>query len=95
MVEGGRTQLDEKQPLGVSEDLAHVVHSLHSLWHEQLLDKAKKPGWGREFDQKSDALLSEAGEILSGRGGISEDMYKFGVAYGKLVLRLEAASMSG
>lgn len=88
MVEDGSAQLAKKQPLGVTEDLAPVVRSLHSLWHQQLLDDSKQPGWGREFDERSDMLFSEAGHILSQQGGISEDMYKFSIAYGRLSMSL-------
>ncbi|KAI1422212.1 hypothetical protein F5Y12DRAFT_800014 [Xylaria sp. FL1777] len=84
LVEDGSAQLAKKQPLGVSEDLAPVIRNLHNLWHAKLLDDTKKPGWGREFDHKSDMLLGEAGEILARRGEISEDTYKFAVAYGIL-----------
>ncbi|KAK7713656.1 hypothetical protein SLS63_012038 [Diaporthe eres] len=88
MVEDGSAQLAKKQPLGVTDDLAPVVRNLHSLWHQQLLDDTKQPGWGREFDQRSDALFSEAGQILAQKDGISEDMYKFSIAYGRLSMSL-------
>ena len=88
MVEDGSTQLAKKQPLGVSEDLAPVIRDLHNLWHRQLLDDGKQPGWGREFDYKSDMLLGNAGTILAGRGGISEDVYRFVIAYGRLGMGL-------
>lgn len=88
MIENCADQMAEKQPFGVSDDLATIVCNLHSLWHEQLLDGTKKHGWGREFDAKSDALFSEAGKILATRGGISEDMYRFVVAYGRLSMGL-------
>ncbi|KAG6357312.1 hypothetical protein INS49_015190 [Diaporthe citri] len=88
MVEDGSAQLAKKQPLGVTDDLAPVVRNLHSLWHQQLLDDTKQPGWGREFDMRSDALFSEAGHILAQKGGISEDMYKFSIAYGRLSMSL-------
>lgn len=88
MVEDGTEQLTKKQPLGVSDDLAPVVRDLHDLWHRQLLDMTKEPGWGCEFDAKSDSLFSDAGEILGSRNGISEDMYKFSIAYGRLSMSL-------
>ncbi|KAK7738500.1 hypothetical protein SLS53_006019 [Cytospora paraplurivora] len=88
MVEDGSAQLAKKQPLGVSEDLAPVIRELHSLWHQQLLDDNKQPGWGRSFDCASDMLFSDAGKILASRGGISEDMYKFAIAYGRLSMSL-------
>ncbi|KAH8198639.1 hypothetical protein TruAng_007180 [Truncatella angustata] len=89
MIEDGSEQLAKKQPLGVSEDLAAIVRDIHSLWHEQLLDATKKPsGWGREFDHKSDMLLGKAGRILARRSDISEDMYKFMIAYGRLSMGL-------
>lgn len=87
MVEDGSAQLAKPQPLGVSEDLAPVVRDLHSLWHRQLLE-AKTPGWGREFDQRSDMLFGEAGRLLASKSGISEDMYKFSIAYGRLSMSL-------
>ena len=88
MVEDGTAQLEKKQPLGVSEDLATIVRDLHSLWHGELRDDAKKPGWGREFDRKSDALFGDAGEILYRRGELNQDAYKFAIAYGRLSMGL-------
>ncbi|KAI1737121.1 hypothetical protein F4680DRAFT_460658 [Xylaria scruposa] len=88
MVEDGSAQLAKNQPLGVSEDLAPVIRDLHHLWHARLLDDAKKPGWGREFDHISDTLLGTAGEILARQTGTSEDMYKFTIAYGRLSMGL-------
>ncbi|KAI1483057.1 hypothetical protein F4774DRAFT_427499 [Daldinia eschscholtzii] len=88
MVEDGSAQLAKKNPLGASTDLAAVVRDIHSLWHQQLLDDTKKPGWGREFDRKSDMLLGEAGRILENRGDITEDTYKFMIAYGRLSMGL-------
>lgn len=88
MVEDGSTQLARKKPLGVSEDLAPVIRSLHSLWHGKLRDAEKASGWGREFDRKSDALFGEAGTILSRKGGLSEDAYNFAIAYGRLSMGL-------
>ncbi|KAI1179716.1 hypothetical protein F4777DRAFT_574542 [Nemania sp. FL0916] len=88
MVEDGSAQLAKKQPLGVSEDLAPIVRDIHSLWHTKLLDDTKQPGWGREFDHMSDMLLRDAAEILATRGGISEDMYKFAIAYGRMSMGL-------
>lgn len=88
MIEDGAAQLAKKEPLGVSEDLASIVRDLHSLWHQQLRNDSKKPGWGRELDAKSDALFGEAGEILGTRGGVSEDMYRFVIAYGRLSMGL-------
>ncbi|POR36008.1 Uncharacterized protein TPAR_03812 [Tolypocladium paradoxum] len=88
MVEGGTAQLQKSRPLGVSEDLAPVVRDIHNLWHVKLLADDKQPGWGREFDLQSDMLLGQAGEVLSERGGISDDMYKFAIAYGRLSMGL-------
>ncbi|KAI1384395.1 uncharacterized protein F4822DRAFT_432941 [Hypoxylon trugodes] len=88
MIEDGSAQLAKKQPLGVSEDLAPTIRDLHSLWHQELLRDNKGSGWGREFDQRSDRLLGEAGDVLASRGGISEDMYKFSIAYGRLSMGL-------
>jgi hypothetical protein len=80
-------QLKKKQPLGVSEDLAQVVRDIHHLWHARLLAENKEPGWGRRFDEESDKLFGEAGEILS-KNGNSDDMYKFAIAYGRLSMAL-------
>lgn len=88
MVEDGSAQMAKKHPMGVSDDLAPVVREIHSLWHQQLLDDTKEPGWGRRFDERSDALFGEAGDILGSHGGISEDMYKFAIAYGRLSMSL-------
>lgn len=88
MVEDGTAQLAKKSPLGVSQDVAHIVRETHSLWHQRLLEEGKEPGWGREFDIKSDKLLGEAGEILAARDGISDDVYKFTAAYGRLTMAL-------
>lgn len=89
MIEGGAAQLAKKQPLGVSDDLAGIVQSMHGLWHEDFLHSSKGAvGWGREHDAKSDRLLSEAGEILGNRGSISEETYKFAIAYGRLSMGL-------
>ncbi|KAJ5578355.1 uncharacterized protein N7459_007319 [Penicillium hispanicum] len=88
MIEDGSQQLLKKQPLGVSEDLAQVVRDIHSLWHDKLRAPNKNPGWGQEFDDQSDSLFGQAGEILSAKGGISDDMYKFAIAYGRLSMAL-------
>jgi hypothetical protein len=88
MIEDGSAQLAKAKPLGVSEDLAPVVRELHDLWHTQLLRADKAPGWGREFDYRSDMLLQEAGTILKGRGGVVEDTYRFTIAYGRLSMSL-------
>jgi hypothetical protein len=88
MVEGGGEQLSKPKPLGVSEDIAPVVRELHDLWHTQLLKADKSPGWGREFDHRSDKLLQEAGTILKGRGGVVDDTYRFTIAYGRLSMAL-------
>lgn len=88
MLEDGSAQLAAQKPLGVSADLAPVVREIHSLWHGQLLDINKKPGWGREFDAKSDSLLGEAGEILETRGGVCDDTYRFTIAFGRLSMGL-------
>ncbi|KAJ4303192.1 hypothetical protein N0V90_002085 [Kalmusia sp. IMI 367209] len=88
MVEDGSAQLSKARPLGVSEDLAPVVRDLHNLWHQQLRDDNKQPGWGREFDHKSDMLLGDAGTILSRRDQICDDTYRFTIAYGRLSMSL-------
>lgn len=89
MIEDGAAQLAKKQPLGVSDELAAIVQSIHSLWHESFLRSSKGAGgWGREHDAKSDLLFSEAGDILENRGGISEHTYRFAIAYGRLCMGL-------
>ncbi len=88
MIENGDRQLRAARPLGVAEELAEVVREIHSLWHEQLLAPGKKPGWGREFDERSDAILGRVGEILGAGGTISDDVYKFAIAYGRLSMSL-------
>jgi hypothetical protein len=87
MLKPGSKQLHEKQPLGVSEDLAEVTRKIHSLWHDQLLDDSKLPGWGHRFDAESDKLFGDAGELLDVNGN-SDDMYKFAIAYGRLSMAL-------
>lgn len=87
-VEDGAAQLSAPRPLGAPSDVAHIVRELHDLWHAQLLDANKAPGWGRKFDARSDALLGEAGEILKKRGGVTEDTYRFAIAYGRLSMAL-------
>jgi hypothetical protein len=77
MIEDGTPQLSKPKPLDVSADVAHVVRKIHDLWHTQLPRTDKPAGWGREFDHQSDMLLGEAGDILKGRGGVVDDMYRF------------------
>ncbi|KAI0474341.1 hypothetical protein F4859DRAFT_87306 [Xylaria cf. heliscus] len=88
MIEDGCEQLAHKRPLGVSEDLAPIIRDLHSLWHRELLADNKTPGWGREFDRRSDALLEAAGDILANGTHKSEALYHFSVAYGRLSMGL-------
>ncbi|KAE9379798.1 hypothetical protein N431DRAFT_398304 [Stipitochalara longipes BDJ] len=88
MIENGEAQMQEEKPLGVDESQAQVIRGLHSLWHDQLLAKDKQPGWGREFDAQSDILLGKAGHILGNKGGISDELYKFAIAYGRLSMSL-------
>ncbi|KAG6010706.1 hypothetical protein E4U43_008546 [Claviceps pusilla] len=89
MVEAGERQMRVKQPLGVCSQLADITREIYSLWHTQLLDPNKKPGWGREFDNKSDLLLKQAGDLLGSMGtGITDDMYKFAIAFGRLSMGL-------
>ncbi|KAI0502777.1 hypothetical protein F5B22DRAFT_632059 [Xylaria bambusicola] len=88
MIEDGAEQLAHKRPLGVSADLAPIIRELHALWHSELLADGKAPGWGREFDCRSDALLEAAGDILAEGTNRSEDMYHFSVAYGRLSMGL-------
>lgn len=72
----------------MSEDLAPVISNIHSFWHRELLYDTKKPGWGREFHHRSKMLFSKAGEILGSRSGISDDVYKLAIAYGRLSMGL-------
>ncbi|KAI8626283.1 hypothetical protein F5Y19DRAFT_466485 [Xylariaceae sp. FL1651] len=88
MIEDGYEQLASKRPLGVSEDLAPIIRDLHALWHQELLAGGKKPGWGREVDCRSDALLEAAGDILANGTNRSEDLYHFSIAYGRLSMGL-------
>ncbi|KAF1966838.1 hypothetical protein BU23DRAFT_517281 [Bimuria novae-zelandiae CBS 107.79] len=88
MVEDGSAQLSKEKPLGVSKDVAHVVRQIHDLWHTQLCKADKAPGWGRDFDYRSDMLLGEAGRILNERGEVTEDTYRFAIAYGRLSMSL-------
>jgi hypothetical protein len=87
MIEDGSGQLENKQPLGVSDDLAEVVRDIHRLWHVELLSGNKEPGWGRRFDAESDKLFGEAGKILE-RNGKADDIYKFAIAFGRLSMGL-------
>jgi hypothetical protein len=88
MIDNGMAQMQEKEPLGVDEKVAQVIRDLHSLWHDQLLVENKEPGWGRKFDNMSDALLGEAGRILGEKGEISREVYRFAIAYGRLSMGL-------
>jgi hypothetical protein len=88
MIESSQTASELNKSLGVKGELGDLVRELHSLWHEQLLNTNKKPGWGRYFDEKSDALLKQAGEILGSKDGITEEVYKFAIAYGRLSMAL-------
>jgi len=89
MIEAGESQMRVKQPLGVSSQLGEITRDLYRLWHTQLLDPNKKSGWGRRFDNKSDWLLRRAGEVLGSKGsGITDEVYKFAIAYGRLSMGL-------
>ena len=89
MVEDGTAQLSKRNPLGVPGEVAHIVREIHSLWHTQLLSADKAPGWGREFDYRSDMLLGEAGTILKDKHGVVNDKtYRFTIAYGRLSMAL-------
>jgi hypothetical protein len=91
MIEDGPTQpqITAERPLGVPTSLASITRELHSLWHQQFLDTTKAPGWGREFDKKSDMLFGQAGEILEAQGeSVGEDAYRFCIAYGRLSMGL-------
>ncbi|KAG6004628.1 hypothetical protein E4U21_000904 [Claviceps maximensis] len=90
MIEAGESQMRVKQPLGVSSQLGDITRDIYRLWHTKLLDPDKKPGWGRRFDNKSDLMLKQAGEMLGSAGGsgITDDVYKFAIAYGRLSIGL-------
>lgn len=91
MIEDGADQVEMKsaRPLGVPSSLASITREIHDLWHRQLLDTTKAPGWGRRFDKKSDALFGEAGEILEAQGsGVNDDAYRFCIAYGRMSMGL-------
>ncbi|KAG8411899.1 hypothetical protein J3458_015194 [Metarhizium acridum] len=88
MIEKSQEPSKLNKALGVQNELADLVREIHDLWHRQLLDPGKKPGWGRRFDEKSDALFKQAGELLGGKGGITNDVYKFAIAYGRLSMAL-------
>ncbi|KAG5972580.1 hypothetical protein E4U55_000790 [Claviceps digitariae] len=89
MIEAGESQMRVKQPLGVCSELGEITRDIYRLWHTQLLDANKKPGWGRKFDNKSDLLLKRAGDVLGSKsGGITDEVYKFAIAYGRLSMGL-------
>lgn len=88
MIEGNGAQLWVTTPMGGQEDLGKVVYEIHDLWHNQLLAQGKKPGWGRAFDEKSDALFGQAGEILLGIGNSSDEVLGFTIAFGHLSMAL-------
>ena len=77
-----------RSPLGVHEDLAEILRELHDLWHDRLLSHGKKPGWGVEFDERSDELFGKAGRILSMHESDWTGIYRFGIAYGRLSMTL-------
>ncbi|KAK6349521.1 hypothetical protein TWF696_005806 [Orbilia brochopaga] len=79
--------LGDKSPLGVDANMSQIVRDIHNLWHGQLLDCNKKPGWGPQFDIKSDKLLGDAGRILL-ENPSQDSMYKFAIAYGRLSMSL-------
>ncbi|KAK2612250.1 hypothetical protein QQS21_001676 [Conoideocrella luteorostrata] len=88
MVEHGGAQWQDGRPLGVHGDLGQAIYDIHSLWHDQLLATDKEPGWGRTFDKKSDVLFGRVGEIFSARGGITDEVFEFAIAYGHLSMGL-------
>ncbi|KAH0598305.1 hypothetical protein MHUMG1_03602 [Metarhizium humberi] len=88
MVEGSQEPDRLSRTLGVQDELADIVRRIHDLWHGRLLDPDKTPGWGRRFDDESDALFRQAGEFLGGKGGITAEVYKFAIAYGRLSMSL-------
>jgi hypothetical protein len=91
MVENGSSQLQiaSAKPLGVPTSLATITREIHRLWHDRLLDPSKAPGWGRRFDQESDMLFGQAGDILVAQGGgVNDDAYRFCIAYGRMSMGL-------
>ncbi|PHH76828.1 hypothetical protein CDD82_3790 [Ophiocordyceps australis] len=87
MVEDGTLCLDNT-PLGSRQDLASVISNLHHTWHDRLLAEDKQPGWGHELDIESDRLFARAGEILAAKEHVSDEAYRFFVAYGMLGMSL-------
>ncbi|KAG6232886.1 hypothetical protein E4U23_008463 [Claviceps purpurea] len=85
MVEAGEGQMSADRPLGVCSQLADITRKIYRLWHTELLDPHKRPGWGRAFDDKSDFLFQQAGELLdSMSSGITDEVYEFAIAYRRL-----------
>jgi len=84
MIKESESQPQEKKALGIQGRLGDIIREINSLWHGELLQRDKKPGWGLEFDEKSDALLGQAGEILSSEEFSDEQLYRFAIAYGRL-----------
>lgn len=79
--------LQAKRPLGVSNNISHLICELHNLWNIELREPNKEPGWGRRFDIRSDKLFGDIGRILSNNTD-SDELYKFAIAYGRLSVAL-------
>ncbi|TWU73920.1 hypothetical protein ED733_003995 [Metarhizium rileyi] len=88
MIEKSQEPSKLSRSLGVNGQVGHVVRQIHNLWHVELLDPNKEPGWGRRFDETSDALFKQAGELLDVKGCITDDVYKFAIAFGRLSMAL-------
>ncbi|OAQ69642.1 hypothetical protein VFPPC_15462 [Pochonia chlamydosporia 170] len=88
MIENRQESPKLNKSLGVKGELGDLVRQLHHLWHIELRDPNKKPGWGRRFDEKSDALFKKVGEYLGVKGGITDEVYQFAIAYGRLSMAL-------
>ncbi|KAF3904433.1 hypothetical protein ABW21_db0208213 [Orbilia brochopaga] len=87
LVENVELPGDGKAPLGVDSNMASIVRDIHHLWHAELQDCNKEPGWGAQFDAKSDKLLGDAGRVLL-ESPSQDSMYKFAIAYGRLSMSL-------
>ncbi|KAE9993217.1 hypothetical protein EG327_006018 [Venturia inaequalis] len=79
--------LPHENPLGVSDSTSRLIRDLYHLWHIELRDADKEPGWGRRFDVQSDKIFGDVGRVLS-QNDDTNDMYKFANAYGRLSMTL-------
>jgi hypothetical protein len=88
MIENGQTTAKLNKSLGVQNEVADVAREIHDLWHTQLQSADKEPGWGRRFDERSDALFKQVGELLGDKECITHEVYRFAIAYGRLSMAL-------